>query len=194
MNHRLSTSRQRLLPWLSAAGLFVLTIIILRLQGRIWWCKFGDWALYIPQAWHSDHTSQHLLDPYSFTHVLHGLFFWLAFMLLLRKLAPGWRFFIAIFIECAWEILENTNYVIDIYRHNTASVDYFGDSILNSTGDILCCALGFHLAGRIGWKWTIALFFLVEAVLLATIRDSLLLNVIMLICPFDAIKHWQMGA
>lgn len=186
-------TRRDTLPWVVSGGLMIVMLILLRLQGRIWWCELGDWAIYINAAWQSSHTSQHFLDPYSWTHLLHGVFFFVVAVLLIRKCPPAWQFAIAITIEVAWELFENTQYVIDKYRANTASLDYFGDSIINSLADVLCCALGFIIAYKIGWKWSIALFFAVELMLLITIRDSLLLNVIMLLYPLDAIKDWQMA-
>jgi|SRR5687768_2235809 len=180
-------------PWLAAAGVTVLMIFALRGQGRIWWCKSGDVALYVHQAWNSTHTSQHLFDPYSFTHVLHGvLFFWLA-GLLFCKLSLNWQFFIAIAAEAGWEVLENSAFIIARYRQNTASLDYFGDSVMNSVGDVAACALGFGIAAAIGRWRSLIFFFAVELVLLLWIRDGLLLNILMLIYPIDAIKSWQTG-
>ena len=162
-------------------------------QGRIWWCKSGDLAVYINQAWNSSHTSQHLFDPYTFTHVLHGvLAFWLAGVLL-KRLDMQWRFVVAIVGEAAWEVLENSRYIIEKYRENTASLDYFGDSIMNSVGDLLACAIGFAIAVRLGVWRSLAFFVAVEVVLLLWIRDGLMLNILMLIYPLDAIKSWQMG-
>jgi len=180
-------------PWLAAAGVIVLMIFALRSQGRIWWCKWGDIALYVHQAWNSTHTSQHLFDPYSFTHVLHGvLFFWLA-GLLFYKLSLNWQFLIAIAAEAGWEVLENSAYIIERYRQNTASLDYFGDSVMNSVGDVAACAVGFCVAAAVG-KWrSLIFFFAVELVLLLWIRDGLLLNILMLIYPLDAVKSWQTG-
>ncbi len=99
----------------------------------------------------------------------------------------------AIAIESAWEIIENTNTVIQRYREATASLGYQGDTVMNSLGDILCCGVGFILARKLGWRRSIALFFAIEAVLLIWIRDSLLLEIIMLIHPIEVIKHWQMA-
>lgn len=181
------------IPWIISAVVFVVMIIVLCILGRIWWCKYGDYAIYISDAWNSPHTSQHFLDPYTWTHILHGiLFFWLA-SLIFYKLSPAWRFFIAIFVESAWEVLENTNYIIEKYRENTASLDYFGDSIFNSIGDVLACAVGFVIAYKLGWRRSVVFFILVELILIFWIRDSLLINIIMLIHPFEAIKTWQMG-
>ena len=186
-------SKTTLLPWLAAVGATVLMVFVLFAQGRIWWCKSGDLAVYVHEAWNSSHTSQHLFDPYTFTHVLHGvLAFWLAGVLL-RRLDMRWRFVAAIVGEAAWEVLENSSYVIEKYRENTASLDYFGDSILNSFGDVLACAIGFAIAVKLGALRSLAFFIAVEVVLLLWIRDGLMLNVLMLIYPFESVKSWQMG-
>jgi hypothetical protein len=97
-------------------------------------------------------------------------------------------------VEAGWEILENSPIIIDRYRSATASLGYNGDSIVNSTGDLLSCAVGYALAQRIGWKWSIGLFVVIELVMLLMIRDNLTLNVIMLLYPIEAIKRWQGGA
>ena len=168
-----------------------LMAVVLHGQGRIWWCKSGDTALYVHDAWNSTHTSQHLFDPYSFTHVLHGVvFFWLV-GLIFSKLDLNWRFLISIAAEAGWEVLENSAYIIERYRQNTASLDYFGDSVMNSVGDVAACAAGFCIAAAIG-KWrSLIFFFAVELVLLLWIRDGLLLNILMLIYPIAEIKSWQ---
>jgi hypothetical protein len=184
-------AKENFAPLAASAGAGVLMIAALWFLGRVWWCKLGDYAIYINEAWNSSHTSQHLFDPYTFTHVLHGvLFFWLA-GLLFPKLTVAWRFFIANFVEAAWEILENTNFIIEKYRENTASLDYFGDSIANSVGDWIACAVGFWIAFKLGYWRSLAFFLLVEIILLFWIRDGLLLNILMLIYPLDSIKQWQ---
>jgi hypothetical protein len=178
--------------WLVWSAILISMIFLLRGQGRIWWCKLGDYAPLTLDAW-SVHTSQHLFDPYTFTHVLHGvLFFWLI-NLLFRRLPFFGQFSLAIFAEAAWEVLENSNAVIEHYRQNTASLDYFGDSVFNSTGDVFACAAGFFLACKLGWKRSLAVFLLTEIILLVWIRDGLLLNIIMLIYPLDWIKDWQIS-
>ncbi|HEY8559047.1 MAG TPA: DUF2585 family protein [Pyrinomonadaceae bacterium] len=192
MAEKILSESNRLPLALTFAAAFLM-VALLYLQGRIWWCKLGDYAVYVSEAWNSSHTSQHFFDPYTFTHVLHGvMFFWLA-GLLFSKFGAAWRFFIAILTEAAWEVLENTNYTIEKYRENTASLDYFGDSILNSVGDLAACAAGFWIAYRLGSRKSLAFFFLVEIFLLLWIRDGLLLNILMLIYPFDAVKNWQMN-
>ncbi|MBS1794266.1 MAG: DUF2585 family protein [Acidobacteria bacterium] len=188
-----TASKRNFRPLAAALAVPVLMILALRFEGRIWWCKLGDYSIYVNEAWNSGHTSQHLFDPYTFTHVLHGvLFCWLA-GLIFYKLSAGWRFFVAVLAESAWEILENSNFIIEKYRENTASLDYFGDSVFNSLGDVAACALGFWIALRLGWWKSLAFFLLVEIILLVWIRDGLLLNILMLVYPLDAVKRWQMN-
>ncbi len=176
-----------------ASGAAVLMVVLLWRQSRIWWCKFGDERIYVNEAWNSSHTSQHFFDPYTFTHVLHGvLLFWLA-SLIFARFSIAWQFFIAILAEAAWEVLENSNFIIEKYRENTASLDYFGDSIFNSIGDLIFCAIGFWIAFKLGWLRSLVFFLLTEIVLILWIKDSLLINIIMLICPLEAIKIWQMA-
>ena len=172
-------------------GIIVLTsLVALDLMGRVWWCQAGD---YVPWSWAvmSRHNSQHLIDPYSFTHLLHGILeFWLI-GLVFQKVPVAWRFVMAIFIESSWEVIENTNYVINRYREATISLDYYGDSILNSLADIVCCGIGFGIASKIGRWWSLGVFVVMELILMFWIRDSLLLNILMLLWPLEGVKHWQ---
>ncbi len=180
-------------PIILAVLLTAIMSLVLALMGRVWWCKIGDWAIYVHEAWGSSHTSQHVFDPYLFTHILHGVaFFWIT-GLIFSKLEIEWRFLIAIAAEVGWEILENSNFIIETYRANTASYDYFGDSIVNSIADVGACAFGFWVALKLGMWKSFAFFFLVEFFLLLWIRDSLLINILMLIYPLDTIKEWQSG-
>ena len=176
----------------AVATIVVTAVIALNLQGRVWWCQVGDLWPWSWEVW-SKHNSQHLIDPYSFTHVLHGMLeFWLI-GLVFWKVPTAWRFVIAIFIESSWEVIENTNYVVNRYREATISLDYFGDSVLISIFDIVCCAFGFWISYKVRFVWAMLLFLFTELVLLFWIRDSLILNIVMLIWPIDAVKHWQMG-
>lgn len=179
-------------PYYAFAVLLAVAVVLLRLQGRVWWCQAGD---YVPWSWEiwSTHNSQHLIDPYSFTHVLHGIAeFWLI-GLIFQRLPLAWRFLVAVFIESVWEVVENTSYVIQRYREATMSLDYFGDSVTNSAADILCCALGFWIAWKLRFWKSVILFAATESILILTIRDSLIINVIMLLWPIEAIKRWQVG-
>jgi hypothetical protein len=186
----LTSKVKRMLPWLAIGLVLVAAIYQLRSQGRLWWCSCDYLLLWSGDPWSSDN-SQHLLDPYSFTHVLHGfvlcgLLAWLA-----ARLSSVWQLWLAVAIEALWEVVENSEFVIRRYREETAALGYQGDTIVNSLGDILVCGLGFVLARRLGLRWTLALFAVTEVMLSFLIRDSLLLNVLMLIYPIDAIKAWQ---
>lgn len=118
--------------------------------------------------------------------------FWLL-GLIFRTVPLAWRFVIAVMIEGTWEVVENTDAVINRYREATISLNYYGDSIVNSLADVACCALGFLIAWKLRFWKSLALFLVTEAVLIAWIRDSLLLNIVMLVYPLDAIRRWQAG-
>ena len=141
----------------------------------------------------SPHTSQHVFDAYSFTHILHGVIYYGLLSRLAPRLSLAWRLWVAVTLAAVWEVIENTNFVIERYRNVTASLGYRGDTIANSLGDILSCAIGFLLAKRLGLWGSVALFVLIEATLLLWIRDSLVLELVMLLCPIKAIREWQMG-
>ena len=175
------------------AGVLVVAALILRGMGRAWWCKCGQPDLFNWHIW-SMHNSQHVIDPYTFTHILHGVLFYGIFFLLLRGRAPGVRLALAVGVESLWEILENTPWLIERYREATISLDYFGDSIINSLADILACLGGYALARVLPVRWSVAGVALTEVVLLVWIRDSLLLNIVMLVWPIEAIKSWQVGS
>ena len=194
-NHRYTfNSLSNYAPWILISAVVLLTVFVLQQQGRIWWCKWdAPYLLWSSDAW-SKHSSQHLFDPYSFTHVLHGLLFYAALFLIFRRRLPlGWLLFIAISVEAGWEVLENSKAIIERYRTATFSLDYFGDSVANSFGDILNCAAGFFIAHKLLFWHSLLLFATVEIVLIFTIRDSLLINIIMLIYPIESIKIWQSG-
>ena len=184
-------NRENIWPATTIGIILIAAVIELHLQGRRWFCTCPQYV-WTSDAWGSE-TSQLFFDPYSFTHLLHGLMLAGLLTLLIRGMSKSWRFVLAIAIESVWELIENTNTVIERYRQATASLGYQGDTVLNSLGDILCCAIGFALAVKLGWRWSIALFLAVETILLFWIRDSLLLEVIMLVHPMNSIKTWQLG-
>jgi Protein of unknown function (DUF2585) len=182
--------------WAVAATIAVMvaTGLLLRFEGRLWICACGSIRIWSGQICSADN-SQHFLDPYSFTHVLHGfLFMWLIVWVLrpLRRLRGSWQLVLAMAIEGAWEVFENTNFVIERYRSETAALGYNGDTVINSFGDLLCCLLGFVVARRLGLKRSLLVFLVIETVLILWIRDSLLLEILMLVRPIDAIRAWQM--
>jgi len=167
-------------------------VAVLFFMGRIPICECG----YI-KLWHgvtaSSENSQHISDWYTFSHIIHGFIFYWLLSIFARKLPVRARLFIALLIEIGWEIFENTDFVINRYREVTISLDYFGDSILNSFSDVVAMVLGFFLAWRLPVLVTIALLVVMEVAAGFFIHDNLTLNVIMLLHPFDAILNWQAG-
>lgn len=142
----------------------------------------------------SDQNSQQVTDPYTVSHIIHGALFYGLTHLAMGPASAGARVIVALTIEGAWEAYENTDTVINRYRAATIALGYYGDSILNSMSDIVACLLGFVLASRLRWWWTVSWVVATEIVLAIAIRDNLTLNILMLVWPIDAIRKWQMGA
>lgn len=182
-------SRPALLFLLTAGAGLVLTLHSL---GRNLWCSCGSFNPFVWQA-SSEHGSQHLFDLYSPTHFLHGFLFYGGLFLVARKLPWQVRFSLAVLLEAAWEIAENSPVIIDRYRTATFALGYYGDSILNSLSDVLFCAGGFLFCSRYSWKVCAFIFVLIELLLLVLIRDNLTLNILMLVYPLPQIKAWQLG-
>jgi hypothetical protein len=131
------------------------------------------------------------LDPYSFTHLLHGFVLCGLVVAIFPRLSPAWQLWLAVSIEALWEVVENSEFVIRRYREETAALGYHGDTVVNSLGDIFVCGLGFVLARSLGLRRTLVLFVVTEVALAFWIRDNLTLNILMLIYPIDEIKEWQ---
>jgi hypothetical protein len=185
------TNRRSLFPVVVIVLLVPLTAVALWAEGRLFLCACGEFQLWIGDTC-SSRNSQQLFDPYSFTHILHGfLLFWLI-TLVFRRLSPRWQLSLAAILEALWEVLENTNFVIDRYRSQTAALGYTGDTVINSLGDLSCAIAGFLIARRLGWRRSLIAFLVVELILFLWIRDSLLLQILMLVYPVNALKAWQM--
>jgi hypothetical protein len=161
-------------------------------MGRKLWGISGE-----PGFWsgniRSSHNSQFMIDPYTFSHLTHGVllygFLWLAAKPLPRRA----RFVLAMALECAWEVFENTDLVIQRYRAETISLNYYGDSVMNSMCDILAAAAGFILAALLPARAALVAVIALEIALALWIRDSLLLNVVMLVRPIQAVRTWQLA-
>ena len=177
---------------LAAAGVALLAAVVLLAMGRPPICACGEVKL-----WHgvvqSAENSQHLADWYTPSHIIHGFLFYAAGWWLLRRRPLGQRFVLAVAIEAAWEIAENSPAVIERYREATMTLGYSGDSVINSLADIGWMSLGFWLARRLPVPVTIALAVAAELLTLWLIRDNLALNVLMLLWPIESIRIWQAG-
>jgi hypothetical protein len=184
--------KRRVWPWLAVVAVLAAAAVLLRWQGRLWLCSCGHFRPWLGDAWSAE-TSQQLFDPYSFTHVLHGFALAGLLALLLPRLGWRWRVALAVAAEALWEVFENTEFVIDRYRELTAALGYNGDTVVNSLGDVVACAAGVLLARRLGLLKTLLVFALTEVVLLLWIRDSLLLNILLLVYPSERLKAWQAG-
>jgi hypothetical protein len=184
-------SRARL-PYLITALVILAAAAWLLWIGREPICKCG----YV-KLWHgqniSSENSQHISDWYTPSHLMHGLIFFGILWMVARRLSFGWRLVIATAVECAWEIVENSSFIIERYRAVTISLDYFGDSVLNSVFDILAMVLGFYLASRLPVWASVAIIVGFEVLTMTLIRDGLGLNILMLVWPLDAVKAWQAG-
>src|SRR3990167_8193211 len=173
--------------------LLVVFAITLFAMGHVLICECGYVKLWHGVT-HSSQNSQHISDWYTFSHIIHGFAFYGLLWLVGRKWPLGLRLLLALGMEVSWEIFENTDLIINRYREATISLDYFGDSVINAVSDVLFMALGFFLAWRIPVWAAILSIIALEFFVGYSIRDNLLLNVIMLIYPSHAILQWQMGA
>lgn len=161
-------------------------------MGRIPICKCG----YV-KLWHgvvrSSENSQHLTDWYTPSHVIHGFAFYGVLWLIARRLPVGARLALATIVEAAWEVFENTDFTINRYRSVTISLDYYGDSIINSVCDVVAMTAGFVMAARFPVWVIVTMTVLLELLVASVIRDNLTLNILMLLYPLEAVRRWQSG-
>jgi hypothetical protein len=184
------TSRSR--AALAAILILAAAAAILLAMGRNPICTCGTIELWVGQR-DSPRTSQMLADWYSLSHIVHGLLFYAALWLVARRWPVEWRFLIALFVESAWEVTENTPFVIDRYRETTAALGYTGDSVINSLSDILMMGIGFLAARKLPVWAAVVLLVVLEVVPLFVIRDNLALNIWNLLAPNPAVAAWQAG-
>ena len=176
----------------AALLLLLATAVILLAMGRPPICTCGTVALWEPSA-AGPRTSQMLADWYSPSHLVHGFLFYAGLWWMASHRPVEHRFLVALLIEVAWEVTENTQVIIDRYREATAAIGYNGDSVINSLSDVAMMVFGFVAARRLPLWASVAIVLLLEIVPLIVIRDNLTLNVWMLLLPNDAIRVWQSG-
>lgn len=162
-------------------------------MGRLAICKCGYVKLWEGSV-RSAGNSQHISDWYTFSHIIHGFIFYALARFVFPRSSVAFRFLVALFIEGAWEVFENTPFTIDRYRSTTIALDYYGDSILNSVMDSLSMAFGFLLAALLPVRVIVLAAMAMELFTGYWIRDNLTLNVIMLVHPFEQILAWQKAA
>jgi hypothetical protein len=177
-------------------ALIVLAILVIQaswlyIDGRIPMCECGTIKLWSGSL--MSENSQHIADWYTLSHIIHGFLFYWLLTIIAPKAPLGLRLAVAVGVEAAWELVENSNFISERYRANTSSVDYFGDSIVNSVSDSVFAMIGFLIAAKLPTKITVATALFFEVLALIVIRDNLTLNVIMLLHPFEFIKQWQTG-
>jgi hypothetical protein len=175
---------------LIALGLIAAQAMVEHAMGRVTICTCGYVKLWEGEV-NSSGNSQHLTDWYSFSHIIHGFGFYLLFWLVGRRWPIGVRFLAALSLEISWELIENSSFIIDRYRAETISLNYYGDSIINSVSDVLMAAAGFWLAYTLPVAVIVLLALAMEIGVGYAIRDNLTLNIIMLIHPLPWIKAWQ---
>ncbi len=179
-------------PYLVCAAILAATALWLLWVGRVPYCTCGHVKLWHGETMTSEN-SQHIADWYTPSHILHGILFYGALWLVAWRVPLGWRMALATLVECAWEIVENSDAIIERYRAVTISLDYYGDSVLNSVSDVLAMWAGFWLA-RVLPVWASVLMLVGFELLTAwVIRDGLALNVLMLVWPLEAVRDWQAG-
>lgn len=179
--------------WILTLIVLAIAATVLLAMGRNPICTCGTIDLWVGER-DSARTSQMLADWYSFSHIVHGMLFYVALWLIARRWPVDHRFLAALLLEAGWEMVENTPMVIDRYRATTAALGYTGDSVLNSLSDILMMALGFLAARKLPVWASVAFLLVLELVPLFVIRDNLFLNVWTLLAPNTAVQAWQAGS
>lgn len=148
------------------------------------------------KLWHSVISnygnSQHLFDWYSMVHVLHGLaYYWLVTLFDRKnKLSIIQKFVIAVFLSCAFEVIENTKWIIAAYRSHYSTFHYTGDSVVNSIGDVISVSIGFWVTTK-AKLWMSITFFCVDVILIVYALNTVITsNTIIILDKIQHMKFW----
>jgi len=181
------------IAWAVVATIMLVQALVLHAMGRVWICSCGTIRLWVGDIW-SPELSQQLFDWYTASHIVHGILFYGLLRLVLPRVPVVALLAIAVGIEAAWEIAENSPWVIEAYRKQALAAGYTGDSILNSLMDNVSMMTGFALAYLLPWRATVALVLVLEIGAATLVRDNLTLNILNFVHRFPAIEAWQSGA
>lgn len=179
------------IAWSSISVVVTATLLWLAGHDAVWWSSSYP-AIWSSEVW-SRSNSQHPLDPYTLTHTMFGILCFWTFSLIAKGSPLSRRFLFAIIAACVWELCENSMLFIERFRHATAAADYMGDALVNSATDIAACGVGFMFAVKIKTRTSVLIFIAVELLTAIWVRDNLLLNVLMIVCPIEGVKNWQIG-
>lgn len=191
-NFNINSRRFLILPIFTIIAITFIMATILFWLGRTPFCECGKVRLWSSNV-NSNENSQQFFDPYTFTHITHGVLLYYLTSAAFPNFQPVWKTVLAIAVESGWEVTENTSFIINRYRKTNISLGYYGDSIFNSVGDVLANILGILIALKFKRLISLLIVVLLEIFLVFWIKDSLLLNIIMLIYPFQFINKWQSG-
>lgn len=198
MNHLKTFFKKYQFYIASLVSLCAIVAIVELLSGRSPLGPDGHFGWWDGDIWSSEN-SQRVADAYSFSHIIHGMLFygflWCVWRFLPERLKGKFPrkywFLAALIIEAGWELLENSPLIINRYREATIALGYVGDSVLNSTCDVIMMAVGFVIARFSRVSTVIILIIILELGCLWWVRDNLTLNVLMLVHPSQSIKAWQ---
>ncbi len=174
-----------------ASGIVLAAAVALYAMGHPLICKCGSVKL-----WHFDvvssENSQHIFDWYTPSHIIHGFLFYFVFWLIAPRSSFGTRLILALLVEASWEVIENTDFVIDRYReaNGRARLLWRQRAELGERHAVHDRRLRAGVARMPVWL-TVLIAVAMEVFTGIMIRDGLALNVLMLLWPSETVLQWQ---
>ncbi|WP_106475722.1 DUF2585 family protein [Phytohalomonas tamaricis] len=149
-------------------------VVWLKLVGRSYICPCG-----VVVFWQSEldpaQNSQQFADWYSLLHVMYGFGLFIFANVMRPHWSLGAKALMALVSSAIWEMVENTPFVVALFKHSPHAPTYWGDSILNSLGDTLFVMIGFGLATRLSLWAIAALAVALELAVSFAINDGMVL-------------------